>query len=197
MKMIALEKLFVNRPAKAQRNMQRLAQHLRQLDADAIHDVLELGCGIGAVSAFLANELDASVCGTDYDPDQIRLARRTNAENERLRFGVEDASRLSFARNSFDLVVSQNVFHHLPNWPVAIQEIARVLRPGGHLIWYDLAFPKLLGALLGPLLSNYGLYTYEQVHEGFLGCGFEVRFAEQVAHGPIGHHDLVLERPGG
>ncbi len=49
-------------------------------------------------------------------------------------------SNLSFAPNRFDLMISQNVFHHIPNWPQAVEEIVRVLRPGGQLFWLDLAF---------------------------------------------------------
>jgi SAM-dependent methyltransferase len=195
--MTRLEKRLVNRPRKAARNIQRLAARLRELDPPEIHDVLELGCGTGAVSAYLAEQHRMNVVGTDFDPDQIALARASHPESDRLRFRVEDAARLSFADDSFDLVLSQNVFHHVPDWRRAAAEVARVLRPGGRLVWYDLAFPGPVVRLFRPLLNGYGLYTLEEMRSAFDHAGLTIRRQQRVAHGPFGHFDLVLERGAG
>lgn len=73
-----------------------------------------------------------NVVGTDFDPAQINIARSNHPENDRLRFKIEDASNLSFKDDSFDLVLSQNVFHHVPSWEKAVHEVSRVLRPEGY-----------------------------------------------------------------
>jgi cyclopropane fatty-acyl-phospholipid synthase-like methyltransferase len=66
MEMTRLEKWLVNRNKKAERNIARVRQRLTALPSEAIEDVLELGCGIGAVAAFLSETYNMKVWGTDY-----------------------------------------------------------------------------------------------------------------------------------
>ncbi|UCF66931.1 MAG: class I SAM-dependent methyltransferase [Acidobacteriota bacterium] len=195
MNMSRLEKWFVNRERKAARNFERVRQRLGELRIDETRDVLEIGSGTGGVAARLAEIYRMTVTGTDFDRAQIELARRLHPETERLRFRVEDAAALSFADESFDLVVSQNVFHHIPDWSRAVAEIRRVLRPHGHLIWLDLTFPRFVKKLLQPIARGYGLYTADEIRGAFRLAGFETRFAERLIHGPLVHHHLVLQRP--
>jgi len=67
MEMTRLEKWFVNRSRKAERNIARVRQRLRELPSEAIQDVLELGCGIGRVAAYLAATYEMNVYGTDLN----------------------------------------------------------------------------------------------------------------------------------
>ncbi len=194
MKMTRLEKRFVNRKQKAERNIEKVRQRLQPLDTQAIHDALELGCGIGAVSAFVADTYAMNVCGTDFDPEQIEIARRMQPESDHLHFSVEDAAHLTFEDASFDLVLSQNVFHHVPDWEAAVREVARVLRPGGYFIWLDLATPRLVKDILQPLMKNHGLYTIDEVNSALAENGLERRFYEQTAHGPLVHHHMVWQK---
>jgi ubiquinone/menaquinone biosynthesis C-methylase UbiE len=194
MAMTKLEKQFVNRERKAQRNIAKLEQHLEHLDKQNINNVLELGCGIGGVSAHLADKYQMNVYGTDFDPQQIEIARRMYPENDRLRFGVEDASNLSCEDNIYDLVVSQNVFHHVPDWEKAIQEICRVLKPGGYLMWLDLAFPQWIIKIFRPFVKNYGLYTFDNIESEFTQNGFLVVYRKRLLHGIFTHYHLVLEK---
>ncbi|MGD8750128.1 MAG: class I SAM-dependent methyltransferase, partial [Anaerolineales bacterium] len=173
-------------------NIERVRQRLNQLDAADIHDVLELGCGIGAVSAYLSKQYGMNVTGTDFDPQQIEIARQLYSEGKRLRFQVEDATNLNFDDESFDLVISQNVFHHIPAWDKAIHEVARVLREAGYIIWLDLAFPAIIKKLLRPWVKNYGLYTIDDVNIEFDRNGFNRLFYEKSFHGFFMHHHLVL-----
>jgi ubiquinone/menaquinone biosynthesis C-methylase UbiE len=192
--MTRLEKRFVNRQQKAEHNIQKVRQRLQPLDTQAIRDALELGCGIGAVSAFLADTYAMNVCGTDFDPEQIEIARTMQPESDHLHFSVEDAAHLTFEDASFDLVLSQNVFHHVPDWEAAVREVARVLRPGGYFIWLDLATPRLIKNVLQPLMKNHGLYTIDEVNSALAESGLERRFYEQTAHGPLVHHHMVWQK---
>jgi len=194
MEMTRLEKWFVNRSKKAERNSARVRQRLQELPSNAIQDVLELGCGVGAVAADLAATYEMNVLGTDYDTEQIEIARNMQPEYEHLHYRVEDATHLSFQDASFDLVISQNVFHHLPDWKAAVQEVARVLRPGAYFIWLDLAFPKFIGKLFQPLIKNYSLYCFADVRSAFEMCGFEQLFYERLVHGLFVHHHVVWQK---
>ena len=194
MEMTRLEKWFVNRSKKAERNIARVRQRLRELPSEAIQDVLELGCGIGSVAADLAATYQMNVCGTDYDAEQIKIARSMQPQNAHLHYSVEDAANLSFQDASFDLVVSQNVFHHIPEWKTAAKEIARVLRAGGYFIWLDLAFPKLIRMLFQPLVKNQSLYCIADVRRVFQTHGFEQLFYERLIHGLFVHYHLVWQK---
>ena len=112
------------------------ASHLAALAAglDALQAkperVLDLGCGTGAGSLFLAREFPtASIRGVDISESMIGQARgKIGLDPEgRVGFRVGDASSLPFADDSFDLVTQVNM-------PVFFREIARVLRPGGGVI---------------------------------------------------------------
>jgi cyclopropane fatty-acyl-phospholipid synthase-like methyltransferase len=85
----------------------RVRRDLEQIDLDAVHDVLEIGCDIGSISTFLADSYGMNVQGTDLDPEQIEMARTTQPTSDRLRFAVENATHLTFENASFDLVLSQ------------------------------------------------------------------------------------------
>ena len=194
MEMTRLEKWLVNRNKKAERNIARVRQRLAELPSAAIKDVLELGCGIGAVAAFLAETYNMKVWGTDYDHEQIQIARKRHPEKEHLTYQVEDAVRLSFQDASFDLVISQNVFHHLPQWQTAVREVNRVLRPGGFLLWLDLTLPKWVVRLFQPMLKRYSLYCIAEVNYVFEKQGFKQLFDERLTHVPFFQHHMVWQK---
>jgi ubiquinone/menaquinone biosynthesis C-methylase UbiE len=194
MKMTRLEKWLVNRNKKAERNIARVRQRLTELPSEAIGDVLELGCGIGAVAAFLSETYNMKVWGTDYDHEQIQIARKRHPEDEHLIYKVEDAEQLSFQNARFDLVVSQNVFHHLSKWQNAVREVARVLRPGGFLLWLDITFPKWIAQLFQPLVKKHSLYCIADVKYVFEKHGFEQRFHEKRIHGPFFQHNMIWQK---
>jgi SAM-dependent methyltransferase len=194
MAMTGFEKRFVNRPKKGERNARIVRRHLQNLDADRIHDALELGCGIGSVAAFLAREYGMQVVGTDFDPEQIEAARNFNPENELLRYQVEDAAALSFPDESFDLVVSQNVFHHVHGWERAIREVARVLRHGAYFIWVDFSYPAFMKRIFQPLVKNYGLYTWREIQEAFGSSGLEPLNIARTRHAIFRYHNVLLQK---
>jgi len=194
MEMTRFEKWLVNRNKKAERNIARVRQRLAELPSAAIKDALELGCGIGSVAAFLSETYQMQVLGTDYDQNQIQIARKRHPENERLTYQVEDATHLSFQDASFDLVISQNVFHHLPQWQTAVLEIKRVLRPRGFLLWLDLTLPKPVARLFQPLFKRHGLYCLADVKYEFEKQGFKQLFHERRTHGFFFQNHLVWQK---
>ena len=193
MKMTKFEKRFVNRKKKADRNIKKIQHAFQKIEIEKINTVLELGCGIGFVSKYLADSYNFVVYGTDYDAAQIQIASELQPKTDRLHFQVEDAAKLSFNESSIDLVISQNVFHHVPDWEIAIQEIARVLRSGGYFVWLDLVFPRTVKTLFQSFVKNYGLYTIHDVETAFAESGLKKLFHERVSHGLLSQHHFVLQ----
>jgi ubiquinone/menaquinone biosynthesis C-methylase UbiE len=93
--------------------------------------VLEIGCGNGADGVMFASH-GAQYTGVDLTPQAVDATKRHFAtEGLQGQFGIENAERLSFADDSFDIVYSYGVLHHTPAPDRAIREVHRVLKPGG------------------------------------------------------------------
>jgi SAM-dependent methyltransferase len=89
---------------------------------------LEVGAGDGFQSAFLANYTRFMV-STD-----IRLGKLVCPRRENTRYLYSDAERVPFRAASFDLIFSSHLLEHLPNLPLALLELRRVLRDDGVVI---------------------------------------------------------------
>lgn len=107
---------------------------LHEYRAFAGKKVLDVGCGNGYVLSRYALE-GADVTGVDITPTGIELTRRRfdlmGLEGD---FRVANAEQLPFDDETFDCVCSMGVLHHTPDAQRAVDEIHRVLKPGGLLI---------------------------------------------------------------
>jgi ubiquinone/menaquinone biosynthesis C-methylase UbiE len=95
--------------------------------------ILELGTGTGAGARVLAKCFpQAKIVGADLAEAMITVARANTPTDlaDRLSFTVADAASLTYPEATFDLVVHLNI-------PPFIDEVTRVLRPGGHVIVAD------------------------------------------------------------
>ena len=96
--------------------------------------VLEIGCGLGTDGAQFA-KAGADYTGVDLTNAAIELARRRfELFGLTGKLQVADAENLDFPDESFDVVYSHGVLHHTPDIDAAVQEIHRVLKPGGRAI---------------------------------------------------------------
>jgi len=99
--------------------------------------ILDVGCGIGGSSLYLAQKFNASATGITLSPVQAaRANERAEAagKGKQLKFLVADALNMPFSDNSFDLVWSLESGEHMPNKQQFLQECYRVLKPGGTFI---------------------------------------------------------------
>ncbi len=97
---------------------------------------LDAGCGVGYHCLAVAGRgyrcvgVDISECvlkEAQHNASQARLADRAT-------FACEKLERLSFATGTFDVVHCRGVLMHIPEWEKALEELCRVLKPGGKLV---------------------------------------------------------------
>ena len=100
--------------------------------------VLDVGCGIGGSSRFLARRYGLDVLGISISPAQIERARElTPPDLSDCRFAVMDALDLDLPQGGFDAVWSVEAGPHMPDKQRYADELLRVLRPGGLLAVAD------------------------------------------------------------
>lgn len=152
---------------------QRASEIVRQWHPS---QVLDLATGSGDLALTIARKLpEAEITGADFSPEMLEVARRKGLTKT----VVADALQLPFAAESFDVVTVAFGLRNMADWAAAIREMARVLRPGGHLLILDFSLPT--GALR-PLYRFYlhrclpwiaGCMTGERAAYKYLGASIE------------------------
>lgn len=94
---------------------------------------LHIGCGEGDHDRLIKRFADELVA-CDLNEADVAHARRVNASTSGIEYRVEDATALSFADASFDIVVCMEVIEHVSDPRRLLAEIARVLKPEGRAI---------------------------------------------------------------
>ncbi len=102
--------------------------------------VLDVGCGIGGATRYLASTVGCRVTGIDLTPGYIataeELARRTGLA-DRIEYRVASALDMPFADAAFDAAITLHVAMNIRDRSRLYQEVARVLKPGAVFCVYD------------------------------------------------------------
>ncbi len=123
-----------DRKERRQAQIDLIEEFLRWGDVQQASDILDVGCGIGGSSLYLAEKFNANATGITLSPVQAdRATERAQAAGlqTRAQFQVADALHMPFADASFDLVWSMESGEHMPDKVQFLQECHRVLKPGG------------------------------------------------------------------
>ncbi|NCA81769.1 MAG: class I SAM-dependent methyltransferase [Opitutae bacterium] len=145
-----------------------------RLALDRPADVLDIGCGTGALTRQVYDALPANaprrVCGVDAAEAMIAIAQKKAGHRPGLEFAAALAEDLPYSDASFDRALSTFFFHHL-NYDLkvkALAEIWRVLRPGGQAAILDVDIPYTrFGALCA--WSGYFLFRQPEIAENIHG----------------------------
>ncbi|MBW4509515.1 MAG: methyltransferase domain-containing protein [Scytonematopsis contorta HA4267-MV1] len=100
-------------------------------------NILDVGCGIGGSSLYLAQKFNANTTGITLSPVQAERAKQraqSASLSERTEFLVANALDMPFADDTFDLVWALESGEHMPDKVKYMQQCYRVLKPGGTLI---------------------------------------------------------------
>lgn len=120
--------------------------------------VLDVGCGTGVLlEAILRRFPTVQVTGVDLSPSMLHFARQRLPDHIRLVEGPAEDLPVDDAR--FDLVVSCSAFHYFDRPDKALDEMKRVLKPGGQLVitdWCDdFLLCKLCDVFLRAMRKSY------------------------------------------
>ncbi len=119
---------------------------------------LDIGTGTGQLAIYLARA-GFSVTAVDLSEKMITKAGEyAQTHHLDIDFQVQDAERLSFAENTFDVVVARNLLWTLPHPDRALTEWRRVMKPGGRLIvsdglWYNTTWKRIHRLVLKTLMD--------------------------------------------
>ena len=165
--------------------------------------VLEVGVGTGiSLPQYAAN---TRIFGTEISEAMLQKAKQrvaelrlTNVEG----LAVMDAEKLEFPDNSFDVVMAQYVVTAVPNPEKALDEFARVLRPGGEIILLsrvsaDAGMRLFIEQRLQPVVRQLGFRTAEFAwsrYAQWLAGARGIELAERRLVPPLGHFSLVRFR---
>jgi arsenite methyltransferase len=115
---------------------------LRMMDLKPGERVLDLGCGAGWATRLLARMVaanagtgrkDGLVVGIDISDEMIRRARDNSREFRNVEYLVGSAEQIPWKSDFFDKVLSVESFYYYPDQDRALQELRRVIAPGGRL----------------------------------------------------------------
>jgi phosphatidylethanolamine/phosphatidyl-N-methylethanolamine N-methyltransferase len=165
--------------------------------------VLEVGVGTGISLPLYSSNV--RIFGTDISEAMLKKAKQRVAEAHLKNIeglAVMDAEKLEFPDNSFDVVMAQYVVTAVPNPEVALDEFARVVRPGGELIILtrvsaDAGMRRVIERTLQPVVTRLGFRTADfswSRYTDWLSGAKGMELVERRLIPPLGHFSLVRFR---
>jgi len=161
-----------------------IVKRLRDMsNLDPCKKMLEIGCGNG-IGTRLIHEIfkPAEFIATEYDERLVEIAK-IKRKGLNIQVEVGDATALRFGDSEFDAVIGLSVIHHIPNWQDCVDELHRVIKPGGLLIIKELSIDTF-ETTFGRVARRFVEHPYEFMlrKDEFLGYvqqrGFDVMACE-------------------
>lgn len=143
------------------------------------HTVLELGCNLGATTVQLIQRYGCTVHAIDIVEDMVRAAAdnvRRHGLADRAHVAVMDARHLRYPDATFDCVVGIEVVYHLADIGGSIEEIFRVLKPGGRLVLAEYLLargaPRVGARLVRTILESDHIEDSDRYEQYLAAVGF-------------------------
>jgi ubiquinone/menaquinone biosynthesis C-methylase UbiE len=152
-------------------------------------DVLEIGCGNGIQTLYInAYYKPLKITGIDLNVSNIEIANREKEKmgTTNVQFFVDDAQNLlNIPSNSMDVILNIESAFHYPDKAAFLEEICRVLRPGGQYLIADIlttrkkreGIMKIWGK---PMVHHF--WNKKRYDEAFLKSELEINYNEDITH---------------
>jgi ubiquinone/menaquinone biosynthesis C-methylase UbiE len=156
---------------------------------DPSETILDIGCGTGEFERLILTECpEQRMVGIDISDKMLRLARKKCGAYRTATFLRANASALPFPDHTFDLVVSASAFHYFDQPMVSLEEMRRVLIPGGSVVILDWCKDYLMSRWFDLILKRiepgyHACYTQRDFHRLLSIAGFEIRSADTIRFG--------------
>ena len=182
-------------------NLQTNLEFLAQTDLIRLEDrILEIGCGIGTVVYELSKK-GHDIAGIDISGEAIEYGRKKYSD---IRLEVQAAETLPYEDESFEVVLSFDLFEHIAAIDKHISEVRRVLGPGGYYLFQtpnrysNIIYETLWTKSLQWRQYHPSLHSPGQLRRRMARYGFETRFVKMnpineftekklQKLGPLGH----------
>jgi ubiquinone/menaquinone biosynthesis C-methylase UbiE len=159
---------------------------MEMLGKVADRNILDAGCGEGFLSRLIA-ERGASVTAVDYSEKLLEIAKERTPDDlgiDYIHANLECLDMLD--EDTFDFVVSCIVLQDIPDYQAAVEEMCRVLRPGGTCI-LAITHP-CFSSDAGWVKDSNGKKLYWKIDNYFFEGGFEIPMVPGSEDNPIGFH---------
>lgn len=103
--------------------------------------VLDVGCGLGGTARFLAEQYGCQVTGIDLTEEYVKVGKRLTkfvGLDRKVELRKANALQLPLDNDTFDIVWTEHAQMNIADKATFYSEIARVLKPGGHLLFHDI-----------------------------------------------------------
>ncbi|MBN1976773.1 MAG: methyltransferase domain-containing protein [Anaerolineae bacterium] len=148
-----------------------IEKHLKRHNIDlAGKTILDAGCGSGYSTALILEKFQPhKLYAIDVMPEQVEVAKERGMLAS---VSIGDIADTEFPSEQFDAVFTFGVFHHVPEWPKAVEEMVRVLKPGGVLVGGEIAKKE-----------ENGDFEWERFAEQLEEAGLKIIEAERIYFG--------------
>jgi len=150
--------------------------------------IVDIGCGNGALLKELSPRIGKGI-GLDASANILENARKLNKEDPKLEFKLINGPQLPLEDKSIDVLISLLSFRYL-DWDPLMDEVKRVLKPGGKVLIIDMVtvpakwneLPQLLQSKMSQYLQR---YTHAQFYRNLTKLVTDPAWKEMLKHNPI------------
>jgi len=179
---------------------QLLEVMLERMDITRQSSVLDIGCGLGGTSRYVADKYGCDVTGITISQEQVKLAREASAEMENSpQFLLKDAHTIK-AENRFDVVFAIEMIAHLNKRQSFFKRVHRAMKPGaqwGIAAWVKQGglTPKQEQKYIEPIESGMivDLPTAGEYFENITHNAFDLNYFEDISDQVAQTWDITLE----
>ena len=158
---------------------------LSHIDGMADKSVLEVGCGNGTQSLYIAGTRSPlKITGIDLNPDNISIALQNKTGQQNVDFTVDDAQKLeTIDDNSIDLLICIESAFHYPHKELFLRQVSRVLKPTGEFVIADIVNISPNRKYLSKGWKNKMAFNHwmeSDYMKSFSGTGLKIGYKENI-----------------